>query len=77
MCVDDKETLKIMTELYFGICGPHMNGYIFVEKILRAGYYWLTMEQESICFVRKCHECQVHRDLIHSSLSELHIMIVL
>ncbi|XP_049378028.1 uncharacterized protein LOC125842752 [Solanum stenotomum] len=32
------------------------------------------MEQDSIQFVRKCHECQNHGDLIHSSPSELHVM---
>ena len=32
------------------------------------------MERDSIRFVRKCHKCQIHGDLIHSPLSELHAM---
>ena len=32
------------------------------------------MERHSIRFVRKCHECQIHGDLIHSPPSELHAM---
>ncbi|XP_060182056.1 uncharacterized protein LOC132611681 [Lycium barbarum] len=32
------------------------------------------MERNSIRFVRKCHQCQVHGDLIHSPSSELHTM---
>ena len=63
-----------MTEVHSRICGPHMSGYVLAKKILRAGYYWLTMERDSINFVRKCHECQVHGDLIHSPPSELHTM---
>ena len=43
-CVDAKEASKIMTEVHSGICGPHMSGYVLAKKILRAGYYWLTME---------------------------------
>ena len=63
-----------MTEVHLGVCGPHMNGYVLAKKILREGYYWLTMERDSIRFVRKCHECQIHGDLIHSPPSELHAM---
>ncbi|XP_016549097.2 uncharacterized protein LOC107848854 [Capsicum annuum] len=63
-----------MTEVHYGICGPHMSGYVLAKKILRADNYWLTTERDSISFVRKCHECQVHRDLIHSPPFELHTM---
>ena len=63
-----------MTEVHSGVCGPHINGYVLAKKILRAGCYWLTMERDSIRFVRKCHECQIHGDLIHSPPSELHAM---
>ncbi|XP_070005992.1 uncharacterized protein [Nicotiana sylvestris] len=65
-CMDAKETSTIMVEVHFGVCGSHMNGYMLAKKILRAGYYWLTMERYCINFVRKCHQCQVHDDLIHS-----------
>nr|XP_004240690.1 uncharacterized protein LOC101246060 [Solanum lycopersicum] len=73
-CVNAQEASTIMIEVHSGVCGPHMNGYVLAKKILRAGYYWLTMERDSIRFVRKCHECQIHGDLIHSPPSELHAM---
>ncbi|PHT55280.1 Allantoate deiminase [Capsicum baccatum] len=73
-CVKAKEALGIMVEIHSGVYGPHMNGYVLSKKILRAGYYWLTMERNSIRFVRKCHQCQVHSDLIHSPPAELHTM---
>ncbi|XP_019233312.1 PREDICTED: uncharacterized protein LOC109213925 [Nicotiana attenuata] len=38
-CVDAREAEKIMNEMHSGVCGPHMNGYVLVKKILRAGYY--------------------------------------
>ncbi|KAM3266306.1 hypothetical protein P3L10_003300 [Capsicum annuum] len=63
-----------MVEIHAGVCGPHMNGYVLSKKILRAGYYWLTMEENSIRFVRKCHQYQVHGDQIHSPSAELHAM---
>ena len=51
-----------------------MNGYVLAKKILRVGYYWLTMEKDCFHFVKKCHQCQIHGDLIHSPHSELHPM---
>lgn len=35
------------------------------------------MERNCFRFVRKCHQCQIHGDLIHSPPSELHPMVVL
>ncbi|XP_070025433.1 uncharacterized protein [Nicotiana sylvestris] len=32
------------------------------------------MERDCLSFVRKCHQCQVHGDLIHAPPSELHSM---
>lgn len=48
-----------------------MNSYILSKKILRAGYYWISTERASICFVQKCHQCQVQR---HSPPTMLHTM---
>nr|XP_033511255.1 uncharacterized protein LOC117276036 [Nicotiana tomentosiformis] len=73
-CIDAKQASTIMAEVHFGVCGPHMSEYVLAKKILRIGYYWLTMERDCISFVRKCHQCQAHGDLIHSPPSELHTM---
>ncbi|XP_070002279.1 uncharacterized protein [Nicotiana sylvestris] len=54
-CIDAKEASTIMAEVHSGFCGPYMNGYVLAKKILRAGYYWFTMERDCISFVRKCH----------------------
>ena len=58
-CLDAEEAEKIMNEVHAGVCGPHMNGYVLAKKILRAGYYWLTMERDCFHFVKKCHQCQI------------------
>ncbi|XP_070048920.1 uncharacterized protein [Nicotiana tomentosiformis] len=73
-CIDAKQASTIMAEVHSGVCGPHMSGYVLTKKILRAGYYWLTMERDCISFVCKCHQFQVYGDLIHSPPSELHTM---
>ncbi|XP_070056511.1 uncharacterized protein [Nicotiana tomentosiformis] len=73
-CIDAKQASTIIAKVHAGVCGPHMSGYVLPKKILRAGYYWLTMERDYISFVRKCHQCQVHDDLVYSPPSELHTM---
>ncbi|XP_070021951.1 uncharacterized protein [Nicotiana sylvestris] len=35
-CVDIKEASKLLEEIHVGTCGPHMNGFVLPEKILRA-----------------------------------------
>ncbi|XP_070004559.1 uncharacterized protein [Nicotiana sylvestris] len=72
--VDAQEAGRIMHEVHAGVCGPHMNGYVLAKKILQAGYYWMTMEKDCFRFVRKCHQFQVHDDLIHAPPIELHPM---
>ncbi|XP_070005566.1 uncharacterized protein [Nicotiana sylvestris] len=45
-CIDAKKATTIMNEVHSGVCGPYMSGYVLAKKILRAGYYWLTMERD-------------------------------
>ncbi|XP_059306232.1 uncharacterized protein LOC132057622 [Lycium ferocissimum] len=72
-CVDAKEAVKLIEEVHGGTCGPHMNGFTLAKKILRAGYFWMTMETDCIRFVQKCHQCQIHGDLIRVPPNELNV----
>ena len=47
---------------------------MLARKIMRTGYFWLTMETDFCQFVQRCPECQMHRDLIHVPPSELHAL---
>ncbi|KAK5786888.1 hypothetical protein PVK06_041536 [Gossypium arboreum] len=73
-CVDDVEARKILGDIHEGICGTHANGFSMARKIMRLGYYWLTMESDCISFARKCHKCQIYGDKIHVASSPLHVM---
>ncbi|XP_015159888.1 uncharacterized protein [Solanum tuberosum] len=73
-CVDATEATRLLEEIYAGTCGPHMNGFTLAKKILRAGYFWMTIERDSIQFVQKCHQCQVHGDFIRVPPNELNVM---
>ncbi|XP_070017214.1 uncharacterized protein [Nicotiana sylvestris] len=54
-CVNVKEASKLLKEIHAGTCGPNMDGFVLAKKILRAGYFWMTMEMDSIQYVQKCH----------------------
>src|SRR4051812_16339670 len=64
-CVDRHEADMLMHEIHEGSFGTHANGHSMAKKMLRASYYWLTMESDCYKFVKKCHECQVYADKIH------------
>ncbi|XP_070036862.1 uncharacterized protein [Nicotiana tomentosiformis] len=50
-CVDVTEAPRLLEEIHAGTCGPHMNSFILARKILRVGYFWMTVEMDNICYV--------------------------
>lgn len=45
--------------------------FCLIKKILRAGYFWMTMEIDCIQYVRKCHRFQIHANMIKVPPNEL------
>ena len=42
--------------------------------MLNIGYYWLTMKKDAASFVRRCHACQIHENLLHQPTQALQDM---
>ena len=74
LCLDRASANRVMREVHARVCGPHMGGHMLARKIMRTGYFWLTMETDYCQFVQRCSECQMHEDLIHVPPSELHAL---
>ena len=74
LCLDRASADRVMREVHAGVCRPHMGGHMLARKIMRTGYFWLTMEIDCCQFVQRCPECQIHGDLIHVPPSELHAL---
>ncbi|XP_047270503.1 uncharacterized protein LOC124899607 [Capsicum annuum] len=68
------EATRLLEEIHAETCGPHMNDFMLAKKILRAGYFWMTMKRDNIQFVQKCHQCQVHGDFIRVPPNKLNVM---
>ncbi len=45
-CVSGEQFTRIMAELHEGIYGNHIGGRALSSKVVRAGYYWLTMRED-------------------------------
>jgi hypothetical protein len=50
----------IVTELHDGPKSGHFGGDTTTHKLLRAGYYWLTLFRDAHAYAPKCHICQVN-----------------
>ena len=56
-CVDGRRAQPIIQEMHEGICGNHIRSRALTAKILRAKYFWPTMKQDHLKFVRKYDKC--------------------
>uniref|UniRef100_A0A2N9FF19 Integrase catalytic domain-containing protein n=1 Tax=Fagus sylvatica TaxID=28930 RepID=A0A2N9FF19_FAGSY len=65
-CLDKAEANYVMREVHGGICGNHSGARSLVHKLIRAGYYWPTMQKDAVSYIRTCDKCQRFGNLIHS-----------
>ena len=73
--VDADEAKKIVHEIHEGVCGTHTSGHVMARQIMKAGYYWMTLENDCNSYVRKCHKCRIYADKIHIPPTSLNVMV--
>ena len=56
-CVDEEEARYILEEVHGGICGDHAGFRSLVNKVVRAGYFWPTMQVDAAEIVKRCDKC--------------------
>ncbi|XP_020216716.1 uncharacterized protein LOC109800337 [Cajanus cajan] len=71
-CLSQTEADYVIREVHEGICRMLSGARTTVSKLLRAGYYWPTMNTDCGAFVKKCQPCQKHGNLIHQTAEQLH-----
>ncbi|XP_022861476.1 uncharacterized protein LOC111381861 [Olea europaea var. sylvestris] len=69
------EATQVVEEAHSGICGAHQFGPKLHFGIKRMWYYWPTMVQNSMDYVRKYEACQVHANFIHQPPEPLHLTV--
>ena len=64
-CLAPDEASYILREIHEGACGNHSGARSLVHKVVRAGYYWPTIQVDAKAYVKVCDQCQrfsnVHR----------------
>lgn len=73
-CMDIYKVDLLIKEIHDGSFGTQANGHAMAKKILRAGYYWLTMEPDCFNYARKCHKCQIYADKVHVPPTLLNVL---
>jgi hypothetical protein len=58
-CLLEDDVKRAIKEFHKGDCGGHHYWKTTAHKILRAGYYWLTIFVDVYKEVSSCHECQI------------------
>ena len=72
--MEKQEVDTLMREIHEGAFGTHTNGNAMARKILRAGYYWLTMEVDCYHYTKMCHNCQIYTDKMHVPPTPLNVL---
>ncbi|XP_071714714.1 uncharacterized protein [Rutidosis leptorrhynchoides] len=58
--VGPNQASMIIRKMHEGICGLHSGPRSIVAKMLRMGYYWPTMHEDTVTLLRTCEPCQIH-----------------
>ncbi|MCI19844.1 hypothetical protein A2U01_0041004 [Trifolium medium] len=70
-CIEESHVDYILQEIHEGINGQHICARSLARKVLRAGYYWPTMQEDAKEHVQKCDKCQRHGDMHIAPANEL------
>ncbi|XP_050257778.1 uncharacterized protein LOC126702949 [Quercus robur] len=70
-CLSLEEMYYDMREVHEGIYGNHSRSRSLVHKLIRAGYYWPTMQKDAQAYVKACDKCQRFSNIIRQPTEEL------
>uniref|UniRef100_A0A803PIV5 Integrase catalytic domain-containing protein n=1 Tax=Cannabis sativa TaxID=3483 RepID=A0A803PIV5_CANSA len=73
-CATKIEAKRLLVEVHEGFCSNHAKGQSLSKKILKQGYFWPTMIEDSMDSVRKCDKCQRFSKILRVPPNELTLM---
>ena len=57
-CLAPDEANYVLREVHEGACGNHLEARSLIHKVVRAGYYWPTIQADAKVYVKVCDQCQ-------------------
>ena len=70
-CLVTEKAKYVMREVHKGICRNHSGTRSLVHKLIRARYYWPTMQKDVEAYVKTCGKCQRFSNTIRKPSKEL------
>ena len=70
-CVDEEKARYILEEIHGGVCGDHAGPRSLVNKVVRTGYFWPTMQVDAAEIVKRCDKCQRYGNVQRLSAKRL------
>ena len=70
-CDNEEEAKYILEKIREGICGDHARLRSLVSKVIRRGYFWLTLQKDAREFVKTCDKCQRFGNVQHIPVEKL------
>lgn len=61
----ENETSMVLMEFHKGVRGSHIGSGALAHKLLRSGYFWLTMMKYNVKFINKCDKFPRYSNLHH------------
>ena len=56
-CLALDQANYVLREVHEGACGNHSRARSLVHKVVRAGYYWPTIQADAKAYVKVCDQC--------------------
>ena len=57
-CLAPNKSNYLLREVHEGACGNHSGARALIHKVVRAGYYWPTIQVDAKAFIKVCDQCQ-------------------
>uniref|UniRef100_A0A2N9EWZ5 Integrase catalytic domain-containing protein n=1 Tax=Fagus sylvatica TaxID=28930 RepID=A0A2N9EWZ5_FAGSY len=58
ICLSPEEANYVIREVHEGVCGNHSGVRALAHKLIRVGYYWLSLLHDATQYVKTCDKCQ-------------------
>ncbi|XP_074377992.1 uncharacterized protein LOC141719512 [Apium graveolens] len=56
-CLNTEEARQVLRDIHEGECENHSGGRNLSRKVLRMVYYWESLKEDALNYIRKCDAC--------------------
>ena len=74
-CLNPDESLYVLKDIHEGACGNHSRAKSLVYKMVCAGYYWPSMQEDAKAYVKTCDKYQRYNNILRQPSEYLTLMV--